>query len=537
MSLDPAAVQWLLISDRGQAFLGWHMARHAEHPFALALGSIPDYVAPHGASLALTDSVPWFSLLLLPLSPLLPPVFQYTGIWLVLCYGLLALFSFRLLLRLSSDPITSFVATMLVVVNPVLLFRRMHPSLCAHWMIVAALLLYVAPLRDGMALDRMMAAVLLVLAAGTHPYLTIMVLGLVGAAAWARSRSWQDVGVSWLLYVLISAIALWAFGYLGHADLGAPGFGDFSANLLALVDPDGWSRLVPDAPSGPGEYEGFAFLGVGVLLVIAADLALRLRDRAVRRSVTPPRSGPRVIALLVVVAAFATFALSSHVRLGDRELIDLSAPYAFLDPLPSMLRASGRFVWPLYYVVLFAALASLRRRVPGRTTYVAIVLLALCVQLIDGWPRYATQDVALMALTNPYRPLRSPAWRRIGGEYREIPLIPPQIVDTDCDEGAYPRFHYMPFAFVAGLEGMRINSGHLSRYAGDVVARCREQTDAALARRLEPDVVYVLSPRVLAGSGLGSSRAARCGVVDGNAVCVAAGRDTELARSLAAGAP
>jgi hypothetical protein len=534
MALDPGAVQWLLISDRGQAFLGWHMVRHAKHPFALPLGSIPDYVAPHGASLALTDSVPWFSLLLLPLSPLLPSVFQHAGIWLVLCYGLMALFSFRLLLRLSSDPLTSFVATLLVVINPVLLFRRFHLSLCAHWMIVATLLLYAAPLRGGVARERTMAALLLVLAAGTHPYLTVMVLGLVGAAAWARSRSWQELGASWLLYLVTSAVALWAFGYLGHADLAAPGFGEFSANLLALVDPDGWSRVVPDVPSGPGEYEGFGFLGVGVLLVISADLALLLRDRATRRPVTPPRSGPRVTALLVVVAAFTTFALASHVRLGDRELIDLSRPYALLAPLPSILRASGRFVWPLYYVVVFAALASLRRRT-SRAGYVAIVLLALCAQLADGWPRYATQDVALMALTNPYRPLRAPAWRRIGADYREIRLIPPAVVDTVCDEGSYPRFHYMPWAFVAGREGMRINSGHLSRYAGDVAARCREQTDAVLAGRLEPEVVYVLSPAALAASGLGSSRSARCGILDGNTVCVAAGRDTDLARALAGG--
>jgi len=533
MALDPSAVQWLLISDRGQAFLGWHMARNA--PPSFPLGAIPAYVAPGGASLALADACPLFSLLLLPLSPLLPPVFQHAGIWLALCYGLMALFSFRLLLRLSSDPLTSFVAMLLVLVNPVLLFRRFHLSLCAHWLIVAALLLYFAPLRDRATGERARAMLLLVVAAGTHPYLAVMVLGLVAAAAWARSASWQDAARTWLLYLVTTAASLWAFGYLGPADLAAPGFGGFSANLLALVDPDGWSRVAPDLPSGPGEYEGFAFLGIGVLIVIAADVALRLRDRWTRRPGAPARSGPRASALLVVVAAFAVFALSSHVRLGSVELIDLSAPYALLAPLPAALRASGRFVWPLYYLVVFAALVSLRQRTMSRPLYLSVVLVALGAQLLDAWPRYSTQDVALMALTNPHRPLRAPAWRGVGKEYREIRLIPPAVVDTDCDQGAYSRFHYMPFAFVAGLEGLRINSGHLSRYAADVVPRSREQSAAVLSGSLEPDVVYVLSPAALAASGLVGSSTARCGRIDGYPVCVAAGRDTVLARVLIPG--
>jgi hypothetical protein len=534
MALDPSAVQWLMISDRGQAFLGWHMARGA--PLSLPLGTIPAYVAPGGASLALADACPLFSLLLLPLSPLLPPVFQHAGIWLVLSYGLMALFSFRLLSQLTSDPPASCIAMLLVLINPVLLFRRFHLSLCAHWMIVAALLLYVAPLRERPARERTYAALLLVIAAGTHPYLAVMVLGIVAAAACARSTSWRAASVSWLLYVTTTALALWTFGYLGQASLTAPGFGDFSANLLALVDPDGWSRIVHDVPSGPGEYEGFAFLGTGILLVIAADVALRLRARAMGRLIAARRLRPRATALVLVVVAFAMFALSSHVRLANIELIDVSAAYSVLEPVPSMLRASGRFVWPLYYVVIFASLASLRRTA-SRAIYIAIVLVALAVQLVDAWPRYSTQDVGLMALANPHRPLRAAAWRGIGNEYREIRLIPPAVVDTDCDEGAYPRFYYMPFAFVAGLERMQINSGHLSRYAPDVVSRCREQTAAVLSGAIDPDVVYVLSPPTLVASGLENSTTARCGVLDGYHVCVASGRYTRVARDLVSTAP
>jgi hypothetical protein len=79
---------------------------------------------------------------------------------------------------------------------------------------------------------------------------------------------------------------LWLFGYLGSADLAAPGFGTFSTDLLALIDPDGWSRVVPEIPSGPGECEGVAFPGLGVLLVLAIDAMLWLRSVTLRTTLS-----------------------------------------------------------------------------------------------------------------------------------------------------------------------------------------------------------------------------------------------------------
>ena len=129
MAFEPSAAQWLLISDRGQSFLGWHMARN--EPLSFPFGAIGSYIHPLGASLALTDSYPWFSLLLLPISPYLPAVFQHAGIWLGLSYGLLGTCSFLLLRTLTHDALGSLVATTIIIANPVLLFRRFHRA-CAR---------------------------------------------------------------------------------------------------------------------------------------------------------------------------------------------------------------------------------------------------------------------------------------------------------------------------------------------------------------------------------------------------------------------
>jgi len=535
-AFDPADVQWLMIGDRGQAFLGWHLARN--EPSTFPLGSLASYLPGLGATLGLADAIPWWSLLLRPASPWLGEVFQQVGPWLVLCYGALGALTVLLLRALTGDGVASVTATLLVLANPVLIARRIHPSLCAHWLLVGALVVYVyaASGRAGRG-TRVAAAALVALAAGTHPYLAVMVLGLLLAACWAAHGAARRTIAESLVLVALAWASLWTFGFLTAARSSAPGFGEFSTDLLALVDPSasstGWSSVLPDLPSAERQYEGFAFLGAGPLLLIALGAALALAGRRrdapqERGSCVPVRLGP----LLVVVLAFAAFALSSRIRLGGRVIASLDALYAMLEPLPSTFRASGRFVWPLYYVLSIGGLALLRCSLRRTATFCALCVVALALQLADGWRSYRSQNVALMALTNPYRAL-GPEWRGVGADYREIRLLPPALVDGGCD-GVHSRFHYMPFAFLAGLERMAVNSGHLSRYPSGVRRWCDAQIEAVRVGRVDPDVVYVVAPALLDELPVLRSAAATCGRLDGHAVCVSSGRASALADRLRA---
>ncbi|MBM4268675.1 MAG: hypothetical protein FJ144_19030 [Deltaproteobacteria bacterium] len=532
MAFDPSAVQWLLSGDRGQSFLGWHLARN--EPLGFPLGRIPSYVHPTGASLALTDSYPWFSLLLLPASPLFGEVFQHAGLWLALCYGLLALFSFHVLHFLTRDVLGSVVATSVVVANPVLLARRGHLSLCAHWLIVAALLLYLtSAVPESRRWFRVKAILLVLLASGTHPYLATMVLAIVTAAAWSNRRSAASAIASTLLLLATAWLGFHSFGYFTGAESTAAGFGFYSANVLALFDPNGQSTILPDLPNGGGQYEGFAYLGLAPLLV-ASFAGIAITRRALRSEPVLVRTHPplRLGALLVVVAGCAVFALSSRPMLGTIELARLGDVYALFEPLPSIFRSSGRFVWPLVYVAIFGALTLLRLSVSRTLTFSLLCLLALGAQAADSWHEYSRRSVAMQALRSPYRPLAAPEWRGIGRDYREIRLVPPAVVDTGCDGGIYPRSYYMPFALVAGVEGMRVNSGHLSRSPRGIEASCAAQVRAFERGDLEPDVVYVAA-RDLYDRISVDAFPATCGSLDGYRVCVSNARRTRLLDRLA----
>ena len=72
--------------DYGLHFLGWHLYRHG--PWTLPVGATPLLIAPIGSSIGLTDSIPIVGIPLKVLAPLLPPVFQFIGLWLVLSVAL-----------------------------------------------------------------------------------------------------------------------------------------------------------------------------------------------------------------------------------------------------------------------------------------------------------------------------------------------------------------------------------------------------------------------------------------------------------------
>ncbi len=86
--LSPSAFGWLFNGgvDPSFHFTGWHLFRTS--PWTLPPGATVNLGYPVGTSIALTDSIPVMALLLKPFDALLPPVFQYFGVWLLLCFVL-----------------------------------------------------------------------------------------------------------------------------------------------------------------------------------------------------------------------------------------------------------------------------------------------------------------------------------------------------------------------------------------------------------------------------------------------------------------
>ena len=70
---------------------------------------------------------------------------QYLGLWLLLCYVLQGALAARLLGRWTSSVALQALGAALFVLVPTLLARVGHAALCAHWLILWAMLLASRP--------------------------------------------------------------------------------------------------------------------------------------------------------------------------------------------------------------------------------------------------------------------------------------------------------------------------------------------------------------------------------------------------------
>jgi Family of unknown function (DUF6311) len=526
-SLDPTNVGWVLKGGDGETHMLAWLAFRGE-PWQFPVGAFSSYLHPVGGTVALTDSMPWLAILFKTVSAWLPTAFQYIGPWLALCFMLQGAVGALLIRKVGGGPWCQALGGALFALSPTLLWRTGHETLCAHWLILLLLGLNL-PGVERRATPKAALAVSLgavVLSIGLQAYLTPMVW-LLSVALVVRLWAWEAVIGPWVAgaFALGSAVVVlllgWAFGFVAQgATLTEWGFGHFSADLLTFVNPMGASAVLPALRAGRGQYEGFAYLGLGALFLGGVALVAWLRSG--RRS---PRPAARHLPLLAVVALMTVFALATPVTLLGRPVLDLRDVYAPFAQVTSGLRSSGRFIWPLHYLLLLAVCAAVVRCLPRKP---AIAALALAV-LLQAWDVKPAQDA-----TKSSRPPDAQIWSLGVGDYRHIVLYPPQVLwSARCLElGRYPEGYYAPLAYRAYLLGMTINSGYFSRGKLEAFTEACNQLAQQVARReFAADTIYVVDPSARPSFAVPGMI---CGKIDGYDVCVSSARPTALARLLTA---
>ncbi len=475
--VDPTRYAWMLDGDAAQHLLGWKFFRG--EPWAWPPGRIAGFGYPAGTAIVFTDSIPLLALPLKALSGWLPEGWHYFGIWLWACYALNGWFGLRLVSRLTDDSLVRLLgASFFILAPPVLLRSGGHESLMAHWIVLAGI---EGCLRDWRT-RRWLA--LCVVAAGVHPYLLVMTLGLLMAAlAGRRGRATLAQAAADLGLILATTLAvMYLAGYFsGSGQVAAAGFGHFSMNLNAFIDPwFNWSRFLRQGAIGtPGQYEGFMFLGTGMLALCVAAAALWATQ-----PVAPSRA---LWPLLAAVGAFALLAISNVVMWGDTQLLHLPLPDWLEDAL-SIFRASGRFGWPLFYLVMLFALWGVIRHLPVRAVALALAV-GLGVQWIDQQGKFEEFRDTFHHRQAWTSPLQSPAWSEMAPRARVLVLISDERIDRI----------YLPYALLAARHGLVTNAAHIARAetAGDELENRYVQ---ALAQgRLDPTaLVGITDARLLA---------------------------------------
>lgn len=394
--LNPLNDGWLLGegSDLTQHYIGWTAYRQSAWSFPV--GCADDLAYPFRTSVIFTDSIPLFAVTFKLFSPILPETFQYFGIYGLLCYILQAFFASVILKKYLPRQIDIILGSMFFVLSPVMLARMYyHTSLASHFLILLTILSLVYYEETFSRTNHVLKLSTLTafLASSIHIYLLAMC-----AMIWCAycvldilktKKAYRSIYII-LTFGIVSLVTVWLLGGLnGVFAPGRGGLGSYGLNLNAFINSQGNSVFLtgmklPDIDVS----EGYAYLGVGMLVFLAFDVIVAFRDmRAVMELVKRNREKVTAIVLLGIIVFL--FSVLPAVYLNDKLLLEIKFPQ-LIQKIWGIFRATGRFSWIIYYicfaaVIIFPFLLKGQKR--GVLTFVLAVLLM--VQLYDITPQIA----------------------------------------------------------------------------------------------------------------------------------------------------
>jgi hypothetical protein len=525
--LDPRRIGWMLTGDWQPAFIGWLFVRNG--PWTLPLATAPDLLWPWGCSAAFSDAMPIVAELNKALVPEQFRAWQYWGMWVLFCILAHAALGFWVARKRTGDAWVAALAAMFFAVNPIASSRAGHLSLLGQFLIFGLVGTCVMRCESIHGARRLMAVGLglLFFASGVHAYLAAMSAALAFALALrlALVERWFSAkeGALWLGSVpaLVGA-SFWLFGFVPRAGvqyiLDAEGFGSFSADMLTFFNPANWSRFLPEVPVHGRQHEGFAYLGLGGLVLLA--LALGLAARALIQGARPDARSWKTLGpgLAICLAMFA-YALSNHVTFRGSEVLDLSSFYAPLSALTNVFRSSGRFAFPMHHLLLLAGVAAVLLWVKSPVAQKAILAAALALQTADvkvEWIGFRTASGELV-------PPKHAAWTQANVGYRHLD-IHPVMSQWICpyDPNVVSRM-----SWVAYENHLTINSAHVGRNPVAVREACMKHL---APQQLDAETIYVVHFPEYVPDLLNAGYA--CGQVDEYRVCVADGKDTPMRRAI-----
>ena len=471
-------VNWIYAAG-GDALMtqsGWEWFRL--EPWRFPLGQISGYGYPVGTSVAFMDAVPLIAIPLKLLSPWLGPDFQYLGLWglISLCgqilLGLLILNEFT-----RSYPL-KILGALLLALAPPLAFRMFYnSSLTAHWLLLAAIWFVMVEYRRGLWRGAWVG--LFAVATLIHAYFIpmLMPLWLVGLLFryQKQPRQW---GLAVDVLAVAGAVALAGYGIglfnLAGDSLGGMGFGVFSWNLNGFFNPLHFSSaLVKGLPTGTGgQYEGFSYLGLGNLLLLPIALYLFPQKELTRtrwRFILPLAAAALVLTLI---------ALTHEAYWGETPLWLIPLPDSLLK-LGAIIRSSGRFIWPVFYLVVLFSLITIIRNV----RYPAVVLTAaILLQLLDLQPLYEMKRLPGFASYTPAI-TQSDFWPAAAETNDHLVLLPARKLPLDFE----------PLAVYARQHQLTINLGYFARSDLPAIqAHARQVWQDLLAGQPDERTLYVL---------------------------------------------
>lgn len=476
----PGNIDWLYLhGDSEDGLFAWQFFRHTpllQNP----LGANFPYGMGVGGSIIYAEPLFLFAFAFKIISKILPTPFQYMGLWVLLCFILQSIFSWKLIETITQDIGFKIFGSIFFTLAPPFLWRlHGHPQFLGQWLILVAILLnlskcfhsYVWPL-------------VLILSSLVHPYLLLILLALWVADLIQRKIAHEltnadiikKIIFTWILLLLF----MWQAGYfMLHGSFEAGGLGFYRMNILSFIDPsddafNSWSYILSKQAHTEGDFEGFSFLGLGMLFLFMLGIFKLIEVGKLKILFF---NFKRISPLVSIAFLLMIFALSNRIVFGKYELFQYKLP-AFAN----IFRATGRMVLPMYYLI-YLGIFYLIIKVYNKAFTKILIFICLLIQIIDSSGIYNQFRNWLSHAPRYVSPLKSPVWIDAAKQYTKLIYVLPEERPVD----------WVSLVNYSAFNGLNINIGYFARTNIDLLNRNRSKlVDLIVHGQLEKDTFYVI---------------------------------------------
>lgn len=368
--VNPTYDAWIFSGDIDlqQHYVGFCHFRNT--PWKFPIGLIDSLSVPYSMSIVYTDSIPIFALIFKLFSNVLPLHFQYFGLFGLMSFMLMGALSPVLIRRFCGNKIVCVGGSLFFILSyPVLQRMFYHTALSAQWIIVLSLIVwFYTDINDRKQLKKICIywTLIGILSVLIHSYFVFMcglillsqiVEGLLKTCTNLSNIKTEYYKVMPLICMGVSSFIMLFIlgGFYGAGSVSGDGFGSFDANLSAFINPLEYSKIFSGFKLyGMFEFEGFAYLGIGILLLgIVAIVMVIIKNSKGDRDVAVDNNKKLVMLVLAVVCF--VFACFPNFTFGSVKLFSVPVP-GFIKSILGICRTNARFVWVAMYIVIISVL-------------------------------------------------------------------------------------------------------------------------------------------------------------------------------------
>lgn len=473
--------------DLTQHYIGWLFFR--EDKWQFPIGNMNSISYPFDTSIIFTDSIPLFAIIFKLLSPMLPKTFQYFGIYGLITFFLQGIFSYILVHKFVDNKKYCIISSIFFILAPTILKRMYaHTALGGQFIITIALCLWAHQdrFRERKAQRTILWTLLLLLATVIHIYfipmvLIIMVTTFISDFINDKTTLKKSV-LTIFIACAISIFTIYLLGGIGNSvKYASGGMGTFISNLNTFINPlNKKSSILLEMPTREGHYEGYGYLGFGIILLLVIIFYEFLKDNKKKEKIKD----------IYTLSAFAMIIVSFIIATGlnlcwnDKTILRINFP-AIIEKIAGIFRATGRFIWIAEYTIIFGALVAFYNYIKKHGERLTIILICMftLLQIYDL--------KSYIILNKNQQNIESSDINYSQNLYKEIFSKYDNIVFLPAEESANKIEYIYYFSKIALESNCTINTFYFARTNTNVYSYSDKIIEELNNKQVRNDTIYI----------------------------------------------